>query len=187
MIGPEIDEAETIFIPCRRIRLLTLSKRFVSLPDAKHQYFFVALQHFVRRRWSPAPSWFCMFLLMLRKRFDTTRIANRHNRRQYNQNDRQLPTVIEHHDEQTDDRCPFRTTVISAPEERSNLFRNRDAVTTAFPLTVCQRMKPAFPSGDQQATTHGHYHFPETQRYSSGDVAGDTTQHHQADHHQRHP
>ncbi|KFZ99975.1 hypothetical protein DP20_3688 [Shigella flexneri] len=48
---------------------------------------------------------------------------NRNNRCQHNQNDRQLPTVIEHHDEQADDRRTFtHNSNQCAGRRRSNLF-----------------------------------------------------------------
>ncbi len=67
---------------------------------------------------------FCMFLLSC----ENASIQRESQSKQSvpaQQNDRQLPTVIEHHDEQADDRAPSRTTVISAPEEEEATCSDR--------------------------------------------------------------
>ncbi len=59
---------------------------------------------------------FCMFLLMLQNA-SIQRESQSKQSVPAQSKDRQLPTVIKHHDEQADDRRTSRTTVISAPEE----------------------------------------------------------------------
>ncbi len=74
MIGSEIDEAETIFIPCRRILLLTLSKRLVSTSAAKHQHLFVPFQHLLGAG-GDLPHRVLHILTDIAKTLETTRIA----------------------------------------------------------------------------------------------------------------
>jgi len=75
MIGSEIDEAETIFIPCRRILLLTLSKRLVSTSWPPNISTSLCPFSICSALVVTCPIVFCIFLLILRKRLETTRIA----------------------------------------------------------------------------------------------------------------
>ncbi|MNI59995.1 hypothetical protein D3C73_1151810 [compost metagenome] len=75
IIGSEIEDAETSFMPCWRMRLLTELKRSVSTcwpPKISTSLWpFSICSALV----VTCPMVFCMFLLILRKRLETMRIA----------------------------------------------------------------------------------------------------------------
>ncbi len=117
MMGSEMEEAETIFIPCRRILLLTLSKRLVSTSWPPKINTSLCPFSICSALVVTCPIVFCMFLLMLRKRLETTRMAidtmgastiRINDSCQLYQNIRTNRPMIE---------APSRTTVMSALEE----------------------------------------------------------------------
>ena len=118
-----MEDAETIFIPYRRILLLTYQNVWFLPPDPPNINFFVPFQHLLCAG-GHLPHGVLHILADITKRFDTTRIAME-TMGQNDQNQRQLPAVIEHHHKQTDDRGAFaRTTVIKALEEETPPIQN---------------------------------------------------------------
>ena len=73
---------------------------------AKHQHLFVPFQHLLGAG-GDLPHRVLHILTDIAKTLGDHADRHRHNRRQYDQDQRQLPAVIEHHHEQTDNRCSF--------------------------------------------------------------------------------